>query len=366
MKPRLPLFTKVLFVAFLNLVLLCAAVALIARAQFRVDPGSFLLAPAQSRITAVAQALAFELEDAEPGAWDHLLAQYADNYRAKFVLFDETGQRVAGPDLQLPREVTERIPQRRPPRQGPPPPGGRGDEERPAEPDRGPRPPSPPLFLTATSAPTAYWAGARVPVRHEPDRNPHPGTLLMTSPSLLASPLFFDFRPWLTIGLAVILVSVACWLPFIRGMTRAISQMTSAAEQIAEGRFEVHVADTRRDEIGKLGAAINRMAGRLSAFVTGQKRFLSDIAHELCTPIATMQFGLGNLERRAEENQREAVREVQEEVEHMSDGPPTAIVLARRHAGDGSQAGGSERGRHDRARAGARGFAQRRDHRGGG
>jgi hypothetical protein len=203
MKPRLPLFTKVLFVAFLNLVLLCAAVALIARAQFRVDPGSFLLAPAQSRITAVAQALAFELEDAEPGAWDHLLAQYADNYRAKFVLFDETGQRVAGPDLQLPREVTERIPRRRPPRQGPPPPGGRGDEERPAEPDRRPRPPSPPLFLTATSAPTAYWAGARVPVRHEPDRNPHPGTLLMTSPSLLASPLFFDFRPWLTIGLAV-------------------------------------------------------------------------------------------------------------------------------------------------------------------
>jgi len=116
----------------------------------------------------------------------------------------------------------------------------------------------------------------------------------------------------------VILVSVAVWLPFIRGMTRSISQMTQAAGQIAEGRFEVHLADQRRDEIGQLGEAINRMASRLSGFVNGQKRFLSGIAHELCTPIATIQSGLGNLERRAGEHQRAAVADLQEEIEHMS------------------------------------------------
>jgi two-component system sensor histidine kinase CpxA len=148
--------------------------------------------------------------------------------------------------------------------------------------------------------------------------NPKPGTLILTSPSLLASQLFFDPKPWLTIGLAVILVSVVCWLPFIRGMTRSITQMTQAAERIAEGHFEVQVPSRRHDEIGQMGDAINRMAARLSGFVSGQKRFLGGIAHELCNPIATIQFALGSLERRVTDEQRDGVADIQEEVQHMS------------------------------------------------
>jgi len=155
-------------------------------------------------------------------------------------------------------------------------------------------------------------------VRQDPEENPKPGTLILMSPSAFGNKLFFDFKPWLAVVLAVVLVSVAVWLPFIRGKTRSISQMTRAVGQIAEGRFEVHVADQRRDEIGQLGEAINRMASHLSGFVNGQKRFLSGIAHELCTPIATIQFGLGNLERRVDEDRRAAVADIQEEAEHMS------------------------------------------------
>jgi hypothetical protein len=69
MKPRLPLYTKVLFLAFLNLCLLGLAVMLIVRAAFRFDPGSFLLAPAQNRILNVAHTLALELDDAQPRTW---------------------------------------------------------------------------------------------------------------------------------------------------------------------------------------------------------------------------------------------------------------------------------------------------------
>ncbi len=321
MRPRLPLSGKILFLSFLNLCLLGVTVALIVRAQFRVDAGSFLLAPAQSRIMSVAQSAALDMEGTRPASWDQLLSRYARDHGVEFVLFDETGEKLAGPELPVPREVADRIPRRqRPPREGPGPPRDRrpGSDQGPPEHDRNPGPPAPPLFLTATSGPTRYWAGVRIPVRLDRQQNPHPGTLLIMSASLLASRLFFDVRPWLTIGVAVILVSVLCWLPFIRGMTRSISQLTRAAGQIAEGRLEIHVADTRRDEIGELGEAINRMASRLSGFVNGQKRFLSGIAHELCTPIATIQFGLGNLERRVDENQRDAVTDIQEEVQHMS------------------------------------------------
>jgi two-component system sensor histidine kinase CpxA len=98
--------------------------------------------------------------------------------------------------------------------------------------------------------------------------------------------------------------------------------VTRATGQIAEGHFDQQLPEDRGDELGQLSRAINRMAARLSGFVTGQKRFLGDIAHELCAPIARMQFGLGILEQRArdseQESQRAAVEDVQDEMRHMS------------------------------------------------
>jgi two-component system sensor histidine kinase CpxA len=135
---------------------------------------------------------------------------------------------------------------------------------------------------------------------------------------LWTNPLLFDYKPWLAVVIVVVLLSVACWLPLIRGLTRSISQLTSATGAIAQGRFETRLSVKRRDELGQLSQAINYMAERLSGFVHGQRRFLGDIAHELCSPIARIQVALGVLEQRAEDSQKEYVLGVQEEVEHMS------------------------------------------------
>jgi len=71
--------------------------------------------------------------------------------------------------------------------------------------------------------------------------------------------------------------------------------------------------------LGQLASAINRLTGRLSDFVSGQKRFLGDIAHELCAPIARVQFGLGILEQRVSEEHHAAVADVNDEVRQMSE-----------------------------------------------
>jgi two-component system sensor histidine kinase CpxA len=111
---------------------------------------------------------------------------------------------------------------------------------------------------------------------------------------------------------------VLFWIPLVRNLTRSLSHMTHATEQIAEGQFEARVNERRRDELGRLAQAINRMAARLAGFVTGQKRFLGDIAHELCSPLARMQVALGILEERAGPGQKAYVADVREEVEQMS------------------------------------------------
>lgn len=80
--------------------------------------------------------------------------------------------------------------------------------------------------------------------------------------------------------------------------------MTEATERIAKGQFDVRVPARRNDELGVLAEAINRMGLRLDGLVKGQTRFLGDVAHELCSPLARLQMALGIIEQRADARQK--------------------------------------------------------------
>ncbi len=60
------------------------------------------------------------------------------------------------------------------------------------------------------------------------------------------------------------------------------------------------------------------MAARLEGFVGGQKRFLGDIAHELCSPLARAQMALSILEQNGGPDDQTAITDVREEIELMS------------------------------------------------
>ncbi len=328
MKPRFALSTKIFLLAFYNLLLLALVFLLFARFQLHMQFDSFLFG-AQDRVISMARQLTLDLEQTPAEARDELLERYKRMYRVQFYLYAQPGTQLAGPPVDLPDAVFEELrkpPARRrggaPPNAPPPPAGdGRGgaegrDDFGQPPPERSSRPGGePPVFEVSTTAPTAYWVGARIPIRALGEEGQQPGTLLMSAPYFLGTPLFFDYEPWLAVSGVVLLVFVLCWLPFIRGLTRAVTQMSQVTEKIAEGSFDHHVAETRRDELGVLAVGINRMASGLSGFVYGQKRFLGDIAHELCAPIARTQFALGILEQRTEPG---AVDDLQEEVRQMS------------------------------------------------
>jgi len=335
-KPQLPLSSRILLLAFLNVALLLAVFAIFARMQYRFELSSFLLAPARDRMFAVSRLIALDLPQTPRSSWNSLLARYSATYPAQFYLFLSDGSQVAGPPVTPPAAVMESI---------------RGDQGPPSEP-RGPRPPhdhGPPpdqqhrprpphgpgpapddrslhpphdhgyfAAVMQQSNPRRYWVGVHVPIFSGSPGPPEHGTLVWMFSSVWTNPFFFDYRPWLGVILAVVVVSVVCWLPLIRGLTRSITQLTGAAERIAEGDFEVPVSIERRDELGQLGNAIRSMAHRLSGYVHGQKRFLGDIAHELCSPLARIQVSLGILEQRAAPGEAEYIEGLHEEIEHMA------------------------------------------------
>lgn len=311
MKHPLSLSVQVYAIAFLNLLLLLGVLMAIAHFEFHVEFGSLLFAPARDRVISTAREAALDLEQIQPEARTELMARYRAGYGADFYLFDNDGNQLAGKPVALPPAVEAALIQPGAPRPPPPPRGEFG--QRPPQ-----RPRDEPINIFQLSAGGLFWAGARIPVPDPQGYQPIHGTLLIAAPSFYGTPLFFDFKPWLIALGAASGIFVLCWLPFIRGLTRTIARITRATEQIAEGEFQHHLPETRGDELGHLSAAINRMADRLSGFVTGQKRFLGDIAHELCAPIARMQFGLGILERQAGEYQKLAMEDVQDEMRQMS------------------------------------------------
>ena len=129
---------------------------------------------------------------------------------------------------------------------------------------------------------------------------------------------FLGVTEWLLFAALVIGLSALLWWPFVWGITRTVVRVTDATEHIAAGRFETRIGTRRRDELGRLADSVNRMAERLQSYVTGQKQFLADVAHEVTSPLARMQMGLGILESRVGDEAQRTLRDVQEEAEQMS------------------------------------------------
>jgi len=331
-KIKFPLYAKILFWFFLNVVFLGAVFLVVARVQFKFGLDSLVNGPAGENIQKVTQSLRTSLRNRPRADWNEVLKEFGDIYKVRFFLFRNDGGQIAGDEVNLPLEVRARIASRH----GPGLPSGEGRGMEPQQGFDGPpgqRPPReggegrPPMMpdgpspraMVHTTAPNGYWVVIHMPIPNpEPPPPMMPAVLVVASDSLSAGGLFFDVKPWVIAAAGVIAVSALFWFPLVRGITRSISQMTQATERIAEGRFEVRTLVERQDELGSLSDAINQMAERLAGLVGGQKRFLGDIAHELCSPIARIQVALGILEQRADTRQKDQVKDLREEVEQMS------------------------------------------------
>ncbi|MBC8326546.1 MAG: HAMP domain-containing histidine kinase [Verrucomicrobia subdivision 3 bacterium] len=173
-----------------------------------------------------------------------------------------------------------------------------------------------PVRVPGTGPPFSSWDVADL--RAAPDHSRYNAILLMASNPMDSGSFFAEPWPWLTILLLVLGLSILFWLPLVRRITRPLAEVTDLTEQIAEGRFQNRVGLEQRGEIGRLAHAVDQMAERLQGLVGGQRRFLGDVAHELCAPLARVQMALCVLAQTASPEQQEELTDLQEEVEQMA------------------------------------------------
>lgn len=324
---RFPLMGKMLLWLLVHLAVLALAFYLFVAWQLRLGLDSLLSGTAGDRIRNVGDLVASEIRRAPRPEWPAILERHGKSLGLEISMEAGPGGWIGLGEEGIPENVRRRIdsqrrPEIRPPRGPLGPPGAPRFGEGP--PPRGPleseavRQESRPQFLMRGGSPGGYWAGVEVPLFPLRSGKPPRGLLLLRSPDLSGGGLFFDLKPWILGGLAVLAVSLLLWAPFFIRITRYLKRLSRATEAIAEGRFDVEVGTPRSDELGALGASIEAMAARLERLVKGQKRFLGDVAHELCSPLARIRAGLGILEQGLKEDQRPRWESIEEDVEELA------------------------------------------------
>jgi len=122
------------------------------------------------------------------------------------------------------------------------------------------------------------------------------------SPEELAAHAEIAFRSAGTVALSValamaIVAAFVVSLVIARRIGSSLLSLSVAARRVADGEFGTRVPSPRMGrEFDEFVVAFNLMASRLDASEALRKRLLSDVAHELRTPVATMTAYLEALE----------------------------------------------------------------------
>ncbi len=133
------------------------------------------------------------------------------------------------------------------------------------------------------------------------------------------------------ISLIVFIMVLAISIYLGERITRPVRKLTKASKQILEGNLTVNVDIKRNDEIGVLGETFNRMSEELNKIDISRKRFVSDVSHELKTPLASIKVLVESMMYGGmdEETFNEYLNDIDSEIDRLSSLVKSLLTSAR-------------------------------------
>jgi two-component system, OmpR family, sensor histidine kinase CpxA len=127
-----------------------------------------------------------------------------------------------------------------------------------------------------------------------------------------------------------------CYL-LARYLTKPIVQLQAASRQLAAGKLETRAAtdaQRRSDELGELVRDFNTMAERIEGLVSSQRQLISDVSHELRSPLARLIVAM-DLARERKGNDP-AFDRMERDFERLSEMVGRLLTVARLDAASAS------------------------------
>ncbi|TCS44008.1 ATP-binding protein [Reinekea marinisedimentorum] len=129
-------------------------------------------------------------------------------------------------------------------------------------------------------------------------------------------------KKWMQLTLALIISGLMSLL-LTWSLVRPIEKLRQSVRGLARGELDSRAGvsvSRRQDEIGELGRDFDDMATRLEDLVSAQQRLLSNVSHELRSPLTRLQVAMGIVRQKAPEGLDRALDRIEREtdrLEHM-------------------------------------------------
>lgn len=114
-------------------------------------------------------------------------------------------------------------------------------------------------------------------------------------------------------------------------LTRPVRKLRSAVQVISAGDLSARVSISGRDEVSALASDFNLMAERVNEMLASQRQLVSDVSHELRSPLARLRIALELAERA--KDPASALDRIEKEADELEQLVTDLLSLARIESG---------------------------------
>jgi two-component system sensor histidine kinase BaeS len=149
------------------------------------------------------------------------------------------------------------------------------------------------------------------------------GWLGLHKRELLANPLAVGFLKQQTqvlylIGGGILVLAAIVAFLLSKHLLSPIRKLTAGTQALASRRFDTRIEVESNDELGQLAADFNTMAQTLGKYERMRQQWISDIAHELRTPLSILSGEVEALQDGVREVNRNTLDSLRSEARHLS------------------------------------------------
>ena len=139
----------------------------------------------------------------------------------------------------------------------------------------------------------------------------------------LANPLAVGFlkqqsQMFYVIGAAILALAAIVALVLSRHLLAPVRKLIAGTRKLASRKFDTRIAVESQDELGQLAADFNATARTLDSYERMRQQWISDIAHELRTPLSILRGEIEALIDGVREVNSETLESLHSEARHLS------------------------------------------------
>jgi two-component system sensor histidine kinase CpxA len=134
----------------------------------------------------------------------------------------------------------------------------------------------------------------------------------------------------LMLALAVLIIALVSFL-LASMLVKRLRSLRETVQVISDGDLSARVTLGGQDEISALATDFNRMADRIGEMMASQRQLVSDVSHELRSPLARLRIALELAERA--DDPRQMLQKIAKEADELEHMVSSLLSLARMESG---------------------------------